>query len=190
MTTNLKGGGTYTHVRILLTEDQLPQTPPDAALTLGAVRICLGHTPPRPFGDGPRGLPALQTRASPRPRLPRPSPLPPTARDSTRASCTRAPSKQKQRGLAGRAAGARGKRARPRRHCPAPRPRLRRPRRRRPRAPAGRGREGRGRHPVYSRRSGSGTPPGNGLPGKGPGVRTHPRTGCRPCVGGSGRGSE
>lgn len=136
-----------------------------------------------PSPRSPRGRQALWTRASPRPRLPRPSPLPPTARDSTRASCTRAPSKQKQKRPAGRAAGARGgggERARPRRHCPAPRPRLRRSGRRRPRAPAGRGREGRGRHPVYSPRSGPGTPPGNGLPGEGCEVRTHPRPGRRP----------
>lgn len=83
---------------------------------------------------------------------------------------------------AGRAAaGARGgggERARPR--CPAPRPRLRQSGRRRPRAPAGRGREGRERHPVY--RAGPAPPapapaPGNGLPGEGRLVRTHPRRG-------------
>lgn len=77
VTTNLKGGGIYTHVRMLLTEDQLPQTPPDAALTLDAVRICLGHTPPRPFGDGPpraAGPPdACVTTPSP------PAPQPPPA---------------------------------------------------------------------------------------------------------------
>ena len=48
------------------------------------------------------------------------------------------------------------------------------------RSPAGRGREGRGRHPVYSPRSWPGTPPGNGLPGEGREVRTHPRPGRRP----------
>lgn len=114
-TANSECGGIYTHVRIPLTADQFPRTPPGAALTLWELDNCPGPTPPSRSPRSPRGR---RTPASPRPRLPRPSPLPPTARDSTRASCTRAPSKQKHRRPAGRAAaGARGGggvRARPR----------------------------------------------------------------------------
>lgn len=103
--TNSKCCGIHTHVRTRLTQHQLPRTPPAAAATPGTTGICLGHTPPRRSPRSPCERQALRTRASPRPRLPRPSPLPPTARDSTRASCTRAPSKQKQRRPAGGAAG-------------------------------------------------------------------------------------
>lgn len=168
-----KCGGIYTHARTPLTRTnsrELHQVGPGHPARSGSV---WGTRPLAPSATAPLRRPALRTRASPRP-----GPLPPPARDSTRASCTRAPSKQKQRGPAGRPGG--GERAGAAGAPPLPLPRLRCPERRRGRAPrpAGGGRA-RGHHPVYSPRSGPGAPPGNGLPGKGPGVRTHPRPGRR-----------
>lgn len=172
-TANSECGGIYTHVRIPLTADQFPRTPPGAALTLWELDNCPGPTPPSRSPRSPRGR---RTPASPRPRLPRPSPPPNhgTWLDTRQLHAGSIKTKTQEAGRQGGGGGARRRRGAgaPPRHCPAPWPRLRRPGRCRPRAPAGRGREGRGRHPVYSLSSRTETPPGNGLPGADPGVRT------------------